>query len=84
MDKVKFRSSGKWKRKRAEILKRDHKQCKICGNTTGLQCHHIVSIDVNDKLKLENPNIITLCQKCHLDVHNGVYSQVYLTNLIQK
>ena len=82
MDKVKFRSSSIWKHKRVEILKRDHKQCKICGCGTGLQVHHVVSLDINSKLKLENSNLITLCSKCHTDVHNGVYSQIYLTNLI--
>lgn len=82
VDKLKFRSSGKWKRKRAEILKRDHKRCKICGSETGLQVHHVISLDINDRLKLENSNLITLCSKCHTDVHNNVYSQIYLTNLI--
>lgn len=72
-----------WKKKRAEILKRDHK-CKICGCKTGLQVHHIISLDINSKLKLENSNLITLCSKCHLDVHNNMYSQVYLTNLINE
>lgn len=82
MDKVKFRGSARWKRKRAEILNRDHKRCKICGSEQGLQAHHIVSLDINERLKLENTNIITLCSKCHTDVHNGMYSQIYLTNLI--
>lgn len=83
MDKAKFRSSQKWKKKRTEILLRDHKKCKICGNTVGLQCHHIYSLDNSPELKLENNNLITLCDSCHHDVHNQVYSTVYLIKLIK-
>ena len=78
MDKNKFRSSSTWKKKRAEILKRDHKKCKICGNKDGLQVHHIYSLDTNPELKLENSNLITLCDSCHHDAHNQKYSTIYL------
>lgn len=80
LDKSKFRGSAKWKRKRAEILKRDHNKCKVCDSCEGLQVHHIVSLDVNPSLKLENNNLITLCNKCHHLSHNGVYNQIFLTN----
>lgn len=80
MDKVKFRSSSIWKRKRAEILKRDHKQCKICGGKSHLQVHHIYSLDTHPMLKLENSNLITLCDSCHHKAHNNVYNQIFLTS----
>lgn len=83
-NKVRFRNSAVWKHKRFEILKRDNYRCKICGNKKKLQVHHIISLDINESLKLENMNLITLCSKCHSDVHNGVYSQVYLTDLVNK
>lgn len=82
MDKTKFRGSATWKRKRAEILKRDHKRCLICGNKEGLQVHHIYSLDTHWQLRLDNANLITLCEKCHHDVHNGAYSPVFLMNKI--
>lgn len=82
MDKVKFRSSSVWKRKRMEILKRDHKRCKICNGTDGLQVHHIYSLDTHPALKLENSNLITLCSECHHNAHNGVYNQIFLTNKV--
>lgn len=84
MDKQHFRSSSVWKHKRAEILDRDEHQCLICGNNSELQVHHIISLDINEALKLEDNNLISLCSKCHRDVHNGVYSQIYLTDLVNK
>ena len=83
MDKVKFRGSSTWKHKRAEILKRDHKQCVICGNKSHLQVHHIYSLDVKPCLKLENNNLITLCDSCHHNAHNGVYSPIFLMSKIK-
>lgn len=83
MDKAKFRSSQQWKNKRAEILLRDHEKCKICGNNDTLQVHHIYSLDSNPELRLENNNLITLCDRCHHEVHNQVYSTVYLIDKIQ-
>lgn len=83
MDKAKFRSSQQWKNKRAEILLRDNNQCKICGNKNNLQVHHIYSLDNYPEMKLENSNLITLCNSCHHDVHNQVYSSIYLINKIK-
>lgn len=82
MDKLKFRGSVRWKRKRAEILKRDYNMCKICGNKTGLQVHHIYSLDTHPSLKLEDSNLITLCNCCHHKAHNGVYNQIFLTSKV--
>ena len=78
MDKAKFRSSTKWKHKRAEIIRRDHKKCKICGSENELQVHHIYSLDTNPELRLENSNLITLCDHCHHDAHNQKFSTIYL------
>lgn len=83
MDKYKFRSSGVWKRKRAEILERDHNTCKICSCKKDLQVHHIYSLDTNPELRLENNNLITLCSQCHHNVHNGVFSQYFLIKQIK-
>lgn len=81
MDKQKFRGSAKWKHKRTEIIKRDHKRCKICGNKEGLQVHHIYSLDTHWQLRLDNTNLITLCTECHHNAHNGVFTPVYLLQL---
>ena len=84
MDKSKFRSSQQWKNKRAEILLRDHNQCKICGGNNNLLVHHIYALDIAPELKLENTNLITLCDQCHHNTHNQVYSTIYLTKLINE
>lgn len=82
LDKVKFRSSSTWKKKRKAILERDHHECLICGNKNNLQVHHIIGLDIEPKLKLDDRNLITLCEHHHNQVHNGVFSSIYLTNLI--
>ena len=80
MNKARFRSSGLWKRKRAEILERDGHKCKICGNENDLQVHHIYSLDLYPELRLENTNLVTVCKRCHMDLHNQLYSTIYLLN----
>lgn len=81
-NKAKFRSSAVWRHKRAEILERDHNECKICCNKDGLQVHHIYSLDTHWQLRLDNSNLITLCSKCHRAAHNAIYSPVFLLNKI--
>lgn len=51
-----------------KIRKRDGYSCRICGvNRIGLDIHHI---DENKDNCNEN-NLITLCRKCHKNVHHG-------------
>jgi 5-methylcytosine-specific restriction endonuclease McrA len=83
MDKNKFRSSAAWKHKRAEILKRDHNMCKICCNEEGLQVHHIYSLDTHWQLRLDDNNLITLCEQCHHAAHNAIFNPVFLLNKIK-
>mgnify|MGYP000261497201 CR=1 FL=1 len=70
---AKFRSSAIWQRKSKEIIDRDKHLCKLClkeGRLTmrSLSVHHIIPISENDDLKLEDDNLITLCQRCHREV----------------
>ncbi len=69
-DVERFRSSAAWQRKQKEILQRDKYLCKMCLskgiiNNQNLSVHHIIPIRENDKLKLENNNLITLCSMDH-------------------
>lgn len=82
LDKSHFRGSSAWKKKRREILDRDKHKCKICCNKEGLQVHHILALDLYPQLKLDNNNLITLCESCHLKAHNGVFSTYYLMKKI--
>lgn len=69
-----FYKSGMWRRKREEILERDHFECQKCklkkhrlskANTV----HHIVHLRDNPDLMLSNKNLISLCERCHNEEH---------------
>jgi 5-methylcytosine-specific restriction endonuclease McrA len=52
---------------REEILKRDGWRCQHCGSMSELQVHHIQSRSrMGDDAE---DNLITLCARCHTDVH---------------
>lgn len=51
---------------RSAIRERDNYTCQLCGMIRkGLDVHHI---DEN-KLNCDPDNLITLCRKCHVNVH---------------
>ena len=56
---------------RLAVLHRDSYQCQLCG-TSGenrLQLHHLILRSQGGKHVEEN--LVTLCFKCHQDVHEG-------------
>ena len=48
---------------RQKVYNRANRQCEICGNTRGLQIHHIVKRSQQGKDDLDN--LILLCWNCH-------------------
>ena len=59
--------------RRAAVLHRDHYTCKVCGaNRTQLEVHHIIRR--KDNGSDDETNLITLCTKCHKDLHDGKIS----------
>lgn len=83
----KFRSKNIWAKKRNEIRERDLNCCRICLsqkkiNTKNLSVHHIVPIEKDYDLRLENSNLITLCQRHHEEAEAGVYSREELRRII--
>lgn len=54
-----------WREIRKEIIKRDDYACRICGDDTDLNVHHIDSCRANNK----STNLVTLCSSCHRAVH---------------
>jgi hypothetical protein len=52
------------------VLERDNWTCQKCG-TRGdyLQCHHFEGIEINPIESADVDNCITLCKKCHKEVH---------------
>ena len=52
------------------VLKRDNYTCQKCGiMNTELHCHHYEGIEINPVESADIDQCITLCKKCHNDVH---------------
>ena len=45
--------------------------CKSCGSNKNLHTHHIIHQCENRTFKHNKNNLMTLCQKCHEDVHTN-------------
>lgn len=55
---------------KAYVLHRDNYQCQNCkAKKVGLEVHHIIFRSNNGSD--EENNLVTLCKKCHDNVHNG-------------
>ena len=65
--------SGRWEKKREQILQRDHYACQECrrhgryrrANTV----HHIRHLKDAPELALEDSNLESLCRDCHEAIH---------------
>lgn len=68
-----FYSSKAWKSTSLAIKKRDRGLCKLClyKNMKGdaETTHHIVEIKEDFEQRLSEKNLISLCDKCHKQVH---------------
>ena len=56
---------------RAKVLWRDKFQCQHCGSVDMLQAHHIRQRKDGGSSRVANG--ITLCQKCHEELHKGLW-----------
>lgn len=73
--KDKFRGKSAWKRKREEIKERDNFVCQVCVRnlynplriyeTDNLQVHHVIPLEKDYNKRLDNDNLITLCERHH-------------------
>ena len=54
---------------REKVLWRDGYRCQRCGATINLQMHHIIPRNKGGTNTLDN--LITLCAKCHRELHEG-------------
>lgn len=85
-----FRWSRAWKKKTADIKKRDKYMCQCClrkypGTVyqycyDRLEVHHIIPIVENSKKKMNDKNLITLCRYHHEMAEKG---EIPRKNLIQ-
>lgn len=87
-----FRWTQAWKDKREEIKRRDLYLCRACLknipgteykiNTENLSVHHIQPLHTNYDLRLDNDNLITLCDIHHELAERGVIPAKTLKKLI--
>ena len=88
-----LRGRAVWKRKRAEIKKRDNFLCQIClrklyrtvtilNYKEALQVHHIVPIEEDESLWLEDDNLITLCGYHHRLAEQGSIPKEELIEIV--
>ena len=89
-----FLSSSAWQKKREEIKERDLYLCPICllegrydkkrkYDPQFLQVHHIESVRTAWTKRLENNNLITLCERHHKDAEEGRISKETLRTFIK-
>lgn len=61
------RQSLEYKKWAKEIKERDGK-CKNCGATEKLHAHHIIPYRLNESLRLDLSNGVTICNSCHAKI----------------
>ena len=79
--KDEFRSTYEWQKKRDEIRKRDHHLCQLCirglhgaarryvyDNTS---VHHIIPLEEDESKRLDDNNLLTLCEYHHKMADRG-------------
>jgi len=58
-----------YRERRTLVLERDNYECQKCGVDLRLHIHHIKPIKDYPELVNDISNCITLCRKCHYDLH---------------
>lgn len=72
----KFRNSTAWRKKSEEIRERDNYLCQICLKNKAftykdLSVHHIIPVNESQELRLDDTNLITVCEHCHKLCESG-------------
>ena len=90
----KFRWTSIWQRKREEIKKRDLYLCQICirelyntvtkYNTEELSVHHNIPINVEYNKRLDNSNLLTVCDYHHKMCDRGEIAREEVQKIIDE
>jgi len=85
----KLRSTRAWTIKSIEIRELSKYLCSVCLdegiiNYEDVQVHHILKLQNNHELLLEDSNLICLCPFHHKKADNGEISVEYLQELVKK
>ena len=80
-EKDRFRWTKAWQRKREEIKERDKYLCQICirklydtetqYSYSSLEVHHAVPLEEDYEKRLDDDNLITLCERHHEKAERG-------------
>lgn len=66
-----------WQKVREKVLQRDKHQCCLCGSDFNLQVHHTYYKDeLTPPWAYPRSSLVTLCENCHLKVHNDETHQL--------
>ena len=65
-----FRNSREWHAKTEEIRQRDKQLCQMClknniFNYKQIEIHHIIPLSIDWQKRLDNYNLVALCNTCH-------------------
>ena len=63
------RDSAEYKEWRRAVYVRDNYKCVKCGSKEKLNAHHLKSWTIYPELRYDINNGITLCEKCHIKLH---------------
>jgi len=69
-ERFKIRNSARYAEWRLSVYRRDKFRCVLCGAVGGkLNAHHVRSFSKYPDLRFDIDNGVTLCEKCHKDLH---------------
>lgn len=72
-ENMKIRQSLEYVIWRNDVWRRDNWTCRVCEHKgKGIIAHHLKLFSEFPELRFSVENGITLCRKCHLEVHGGV------------
>lgn len=75
----KIRKCADYSEWRRQVFERDGYTCLSCGKRGGhLHAHHVKKFSEHPELRLDVSNGVTLCTKCHEEIHGLVFSSVAL------
>lgn len=89
-----FRYTSAWQQKRDEIKERDRYLCQIClrnlydtvrqFNSEQLSVHHANKLNENYEQRLDNDNLLTLCERHHKMADDGTIPKELILSVIQE
>ena len=68
-------TNKQYKLLKEKVSKRDKNICQLCYKYTKASPHHVIFRSQGGSDVIEN--LITLCHKCHTELHSGKQSKIY-------